>query len=863
MATAVPVDPNEATFIPPPPGTATRGPTPLIPPPATAPPAAAPGQAPAWVQQYQNITGHPLANYPATGTPPDAPAPMMNPSQTLAPPTPGTGADTKANAPALPSAPPPAAPPQTPGQRAVANAQAPPSPAAAMPAPAPSGDLQAYGQAVAAKYGIPWDIFYYQIQGENSWQPTSAPNQFGAQGIAQFIPSTARQYGVDVNDPRSSLDGAGRYMADLYRQTGSWTAALTAYLTGKTGIPPPAEVLRDNHAYATAYHNAGYTANDARWQGFVDDAQAGYRQKAADASAAMGEALKQIKAGDITLGEAMTRIRAAQDKADDAQQTALQAIAQQPKAPVMDGVKHLSGLATIVGVLGGLLTRQPMLASLNAGAAAIEAYNSGDLRNYQLAHDNWKNQTDLLFKIAGMQAQRVHDVMGEEDIPIQWQHAKLDSTLRAMDLGMVADQARIEGSNVALDWAYKIDQAQLERERYQREYDKPILTYDKNTGQYANVYPLSGKIQYLPKGFTPQTAAGAARGNLAPAEQAELDRRNALIDPSLPQADQDAQAYKNYLDVVRQGAVAHSRASPYGEVRNIKVTDDSGKVIFNSAAYFAKDGTGWHDSSTNEPVPQGKIEVERQADSGAAGGRQQAAQLTAIRGAANEAVGSLQNLVEMPITANLGSFMGLQYQTPDSLAEALKRTTARTLTPQEQNDLGITFSGVGRSLATLEAQGRASGLVGLAGQMEKLAPQTGDTPLTVMRRYAEIRQIIERSIENAKASGLPDSEASKLLDKIADQARTAVPWTVHDVNQIAYGDANSVRQVAEKILAGRVAFQQQQRQLNPPPDAGKTQQNPAYPPTPEDVDKLPPGTYYVDPRDPKNVRHTPGGGPPQ
>jgi Transglycosylase SLT domain len=536
------------------------------------------------VQQYQNITGHPLA------TPPGAPTPLLNPSQTLAPPTPGTGAGNKANAPPLPSAPP--APPVTaPGP----ELRPPPSPNAPIPAPPASGDLQVYAQQAAAKYGVPWNIFYYLIDGESSWNPNAVgpPVQdahggtINAQGIAQFMPGIATQQGVNPSDPRSSLDGAARYLATLNRQYGGdWVKTITAYNQGEGNAnnPPDPRTLAVP-SYRVAYQNAGYTQSDAKWQGFVDDAQAGYRQKAADASAAMGEALKQIKAGDITLGEAMTRIRAAQDKADDAQQTALQAIAQQPKAPVMDGVKHLSGLATIVGVLGGLLTRQPMLASLNAGAAAIEAYNSGDLRNYQLAHDNWKNQTDLLFKIAGMQAQRVHDVMSEEDIPIQWQHAKLDSTLRAMDLGMVADQARIEGSNVALDWAYKIDQAQLERERYQREYDKPILTYDKNTGQYANVYPLSGKIQYLPKGFTP-TGSAAGRGSLPPAAQAEVDRRDALIDPSLPEDQQAAQRFRNLTDVTREWSASQSRAggTPAAQDENAYVDAYvAGKIAEKSA----------------------------------------------------------------------------------------------------------------------------------------------------------------------------------------------------------------------------------------------------------------------------------------
>lgn len=45
--------------------------------------------------------------------------------------------------------------------------------------------------------------------------------QSGAQGYFQFMPDTARQYGVDPHDEASSLDGARRMFADLAKQFGN------------------------------------------------------------------------------------------------------------------------------------------------------------------------------------------------------------------------------------------------------------------------------------------------------------------------------------------------------------------------------------------------------------------------------------------------------------------------------------------------------------------------------------------------------------------------------------------------------------------------------------------------------------------
>ena len=42
----------------------------------------------------------------------------------------------------------------------------------------------------------------------------------GALGLTQFMPATAKQYGVDRNNPLSEIDGTARYMSDLIRQNG-------------------------------------------------------------------------------------------------------------------------------------------------------------------------------------------------------------------------------------------------------------------------------------------------------------------------------------------------------------------------------------------------------------------------------------------------------------------------------------------------------------------------------------------------------------------------------------------------------------------------------------------------------------------
>ena len=58
----------------------------------------------------------------------------------------------------------------------------------------------------------------------------------GALGIAQFMPSTAKQELGSIAaalNPVLAIEGAGRYLAKLYKGTGNnWTSAVAAYNWG-------------------------------------------------------------------------------------------------------------------------------------------------------------------------------------------------------------------------------------------------------------------------------------------------------------------------------------------------------------------------------------------------------------------------------------------------------------------------------------------------------------------------------------------------------------------------------------------------------------------------------------------------------
>lgn len=94
--------------------------------------------------------------------------------------------------------------------------------------------------AAEARYGLPDNLLARLLYQESRYRPdiitgkTKSPA--GALGIAQFMPATAREFGINPLDPFQSIDAAGRYLAQLFKRFGNWDEALAAYNWGQGNV---------------------------------------------------------------------------------------------------------------------------------------------------------------------------------------------------------------------------------------------------------------------------------------------------------------------------------------------------------------------------------------------------------------------------------------------------------------------------------------------------------------------------------------------------------------------------------------------------------------------------------------------------
>lgn len=252
------------------------------------------------------------------------------------------------------------------------------------------------------------------------------------------------------------------------------------------------------------------------------------------------------------------------------------------------------------------------------------------------------------------------------------------------------------------------------------------------------------------------------------------------------------------MDTLERPAGAGGPKSPTSH--NLEVTDAEGKVIFKGAAHKGP-GDTWLSDKDNKPVQvpdDGSIRLS----SASGPGRQAATAINRLILAGNEIPKALNNLVDLPISATTGLFAGIQAEKPGDLSDAVKRSLANKLTSEDAQSVLVSFQGISRSIAAIEAAGAATGLVGLTARADILMPREGDTSLTVLRKYAEIRQLMEQGLEAVKAAPDVSPQQVKLLDKMLGEAKTAVPWTVADVNKLQRNpDAKTVKEFARSVGA--------------------------------------------------------------
>ena len=158
----------------------------------------------------------------------------------------------------------------------------------------------------ALKYGLNPDLFVRQIQAESSFNP-NAVSSAGAIGLGQIMPNTAKELGINPEDPDQNLDGAARYMRQQLDTFGDYPLALAAYNAGARRVREAGGIpnITETQNYVSKIMGTGGSAMNANMGmgGLLAASQAveeEYKQEQADKPLFQRDSFKDM-AGDMAI----------------------------------------------------------------------------------------------------------------------------------------------------------------------------------------------------------------------------------------------------------------------------------------------------------------------------------------------------------------------------------------------------------------------------------------------------------------------------------------------------------------------------------------------------------------------------------
>ncbi len=119
-------------------------------------------------------------------------------------------------------------------------------------------------QELAARFDLSPSLIEAVVWQESRWRE-DAVSHAGARGLAQLMPGTARDLGVDSSDPFENLEGGARYLREqLDRFDGDLEKALAAYNAGPGRVERAGGIpnIRETQGYVAAI--MGRLANHSR-----------------------------------------------------------------------------------------------------------------------------------------------------------------------------------------------------------------------------------------------------------------------------------------------------------------------------------------------------------------------------------------------------------------------------------------------------------------------------------------------------------------------------------------------------------------------------------------------------------------------
>jgi hypothetical protein len=236
-----------------------------------------------------------------------------------------------------------------------------------------AADYEPLFQAAGQQYGVDPNILKSLASVESGFNPTALNKETGASGLMQFIPATARAYGIDPTDPAQAIDaGAKMFRQNLDRFNGNVEHAVASHFAGpdqkQWGPKTDAYIAKVASVFNGLKSNAGFVTPTAPTSspssGGDDPIMAALSGKPAQPASAPAVADDPIMAA--LSGKPAAPAKPVQAPVAAAQPSLADDISHQLGLTLRAGVTGLTGLPNMVGDAANSL--------INMGTSTLNKY---------------------------------------------------------------------------------------------------------------------------------------------------------------------------------------------------------------------------------------------------------------------------------------------------------------------------------------------------------------------------------------------------------------------------------------------------------------------------------------------------------
>ena len=187
-----------------------------------------------------------------------------------------------------------------------------------------------------------------------------------------------------------------------------------------------------------------------------------------------------------------------------------------------------------------------------------------------------------------------------------------------------------------------------------------------------------------------------------------------------------------------------------------------------------------YEAAPDELAKAAKVGAGGKAGAAGAGDRFGFGNIVAVN--LNEAVGSINNIVNLPFKVTTGAFQG---RNTSGLLDAPLGALTNNLTKEDVQRYNVEISNFGKFAARVVSGGRVVPASVQQGFEEQYKIREGDKPLTVLTKMAMMRQTLERAAQVYLADPNTAEGTKEIYRQGLIDIKESIPFTVNEVNKFA------------------------------------------------------------------------------